>query len=454
MLGCTSVIIFFPTLPSITQSISALIDGTIYSSKLVYYIPTQIKIYFITLVHSSLPPIYLQLTILNATSHYTKPNPMAHSTSALSFLLVLVFFSFVKIDARESKFFTKAVVIHANNTTNNVTHHVEPPSPSPSPSLSPSLSPSPAPVEAEINGGYGLYGRDEVPSTSGITSDSLFENKNIPTEEFNEKFGKDEFDNSGLPSNYNEHSYVTVPQGDNKEKFNNEPQGDNKEKFNNEEFGNNGLPSNYNERSYVTVPQGDNKEKFDNEEFSNNGLPSNYNEHSYVTVPQGTNLYDTKFTPTATNYENEFANNEEKLTPEEEKLFNENFNNNERKENSYVNFNEPQKLSETPKFAEMDNYFNDNHNHNTYNSDTYNVKEPQGMSDTRTLENGKYHYALNRDGRPSGYVKGGPGSSRKYNSEGYYGNNGAPKSKYEFDTMEEFEKQEGYSQIPGEYINP
>ncbi|KAK1389788.1 hypothetical protein POM88_017966 [Heracleum sosnowskyi] len=333
---------------------------------------------------------------------------MARYTCALCFLLVLV--SLVNIEARESKFFAKAVVLHANNTTKNVTHHVDPPSPSPSP------SPSPAPVEAQIiSGSYGLYGRDEIPSTSGINSDSLFENK-TPNEEFDEKFGKDEFDNNDLPSNYNEQSYVTVPQGDNKYKFGNE------------EFSN-GLPSNYNENSYVTVPEGDNKDKFVNEGSSNNGLPSNYNEHSYVTVPQGTNLYDTKFTPTATNNENEFPNNEEKLNPEEEKLFDENSNNNELNDN----FNEPQKFSESPKFAEMDKYFNDNHN-------TYNVKEPQGMSDTRTLENGKYQYYA--------------GSPQKYNSEGYNGKNGEPKSKYEFDTMEEFERQEGYPQIPGEYINP
>ncbi|KAK1405300.1 hypothetical protein POM88_004905 [Heracleum sosnowskyi] len=289
---------------------------------------------------------------------------MARYTSALFFSLVLFFL--VNIEARESKFFTKAVVLHANNTTKNVTHHVDPPSPSPSPSLSPLASPSPAPspslsplaspspapspslsplaspspapVKAEINSGYGLYGRDE-----------------IPTEEFDE--GEDEFDDDDLPSNYNEHSYATVPHGDNKEKFDNE------------EFNNNGLPSNYNKNSYATVPQSDNKEKFENDEFSNNGLPSNYNEQSYVTAPQGTNLYDTKWTPTATNNENKFPNNEEKPAPEEEKLFDENRNNNELNEDSYVNFNEPQK--------------------------------------------------------------------------------------YEFDTMEEFEGQEGYSQIPGdEYINP
>lgn len=307
---------------------------------------------------------------------------MAHFTSALSFLLVLVLLSLVQIEARESKFFTKAV-IHADPTTKNVTHHVEPPSPSPS------LSPSPAPVEAEISSGYCLYGR-EIPKTSGITGESLFEN-NIPTKEFNEKFNNREFENSGLPSNYNEHSYVTVPQGDNREKFDN-----------------NGLPSNYNERAYVTVPQGGNKEKFENEEFHNNGLPSNYNEHSYVTVPQGTNLYDTKF--------NEFSNNEEKLTPEEEELFNENRNH------------------------------HNEHNQNAYNN--YNVNEPQGMSDTRTLENGKYRYTLDGQGRQRGW------NPPKYKSEGYYGNNGERKSRYEFDTMEEFERQEGYSEIPGEYINP
>ncbi|KAK1381673.1 hypothetical protein POM88_019408 [Heracleum sosnowskyi] len=388
---------------------------------------------------------------------------MARYTSALSFVLVLVLFSIVKIEARESKFITKAVVLHANNTTKNVTHHVDPPSPSPIPSPSPSpspsplASPSPAPVEAEINSGYG---RDEIPSTSGITSDSLFENK-IPTEEDDEKFDEDdekfdedEFDNNDMPSNYKQQSYVTVPHGDSNkfddEEFGNNrlpnnynerfyatvPQGDN----NKEKFDNNGLPSNYNDHSHVTVPQGDNKDKFDNEEFSNNGLSSNYNEDSYVTVPQGTNLYDTKFTPTAANNENEFLNDEEKLTPEEEKLFSENRNNNELNDN----LNEPQKFSKTPRFAEMDNYFNDNDNDNTYNSETYNVKEPQGMSDTRTLENVKYNYALNGNGRQSGYVKGG---------SGYYGKTGEPKSKYEFGTMEEFEREEGLSQIPGEYIN-
>ena len=112
------------------------------------------------------------------------------------------------------------------------------------PAPSPSVSPSPAPVEAEINRGYGLYGRDETPNTSGtVTGDSLFENKS-PAEEFEEKFGKDEFDNNELPSNYNEHSYVT------------ESHDDNKQRFGNEELSNNELPSNYNEHSYVTHPQG------------------------------------------------------------------------------------------------------------------------------------------------------------------------------------------------------
>ena len=351
---------------------------------------------------------------------------MAHSTCALSLLLVLVSFFLVEIEARESKFFTKAVVIHADTTVENVTHHVEAPAPSPS------VSPSPAPVEAEINRGYGLYGRDETPNTSGtVTGDSLYENKS-PAEEFEEKFGKDEFDNNELPSNYNEHSYVTVSH-DKGEKFENEElsnnelpsnynehsyvtesHDDNKQRFGNEELSNNELPSNYNEHSYVTHPEGDNKERFGNEKFNNNELPSNYNKHSYVTVPRKTNLYDTKFSP-STNSEEEFVNNEEKLTPEEEQLFD---------QNSFVNSNA--------------NYFNDNHNHN---SQTYNGNQPQGLSDTRTLENGKYHYALH-------------GSPPKHRNEGYYGNNGEPKSQYEFDTMEEFERQEGYSQIPGEFANP
>lgn len=43
MVACTSAIIFFPTLPSITQSISALIDGTIYSSISIQFKYTDTK---------------------------------------------------------------------------------------------------------------------------------------------------------------------------------------------------------------------------------------------------------------------------------------------------------------------------------------------------------------------------------------------------------------------------
>lgn len=70
------------------------------------------------------------------------------------------------------------------------------------------------------------------------------------------------------------------------------------------------------------------------------------------------------------------------------------------------------------------------------------------MSDTRFLENGKYYYDVNNENlNQNGYES----AKENSNAEGYYGN--GEKSKYEFDSMGEYEKQQGY---PGteKYYNP
>ena len=71
------------------------------------------------------------------------------------------------------------------------------------------------------------------------------------------------------------------------------------------------------------------------------------------------------------------------------------------------------------------------------------------MSDTRFLENGKYYYDVNNENlNQNGYES----VKENSNAEGYYGN--GEKSKYEFDSMEEYEKQQGYNPGTEKYYNP
>lgn len=90
-------------------------------------------------------------------------------------------------------------------------------------------------------------------------------------------------------------------------------------------------------------------------------------------------------------------------------------------------------------------------NHKGYNTNGYYYKsdQPQGMSDTRFVNNGEFYdnnVEPENDG-PKGY-----GSVRQNkNEEGdYYGNN--DKSKYEFDSMEEYERKEGYPDVEQQFI--
>ncbi|KAK4420908.1 hypothetical protein Salat_2041300 [Sesamum alatum] len=80
-------------------------------------------------------------------------------------------------------------------------------------------------------------------------------------------------------------------------------------------------------------------------------------------------------------------------------------------------------------------------NYKGYNTNGYDYKsEPQGMSDTRVVNNGVYYY----DVEPENDGRKGYGLVRESkNEEGYYYGN-KERSKYEFDSMEEYEKQEGY----------
>lgn len=98
-------------------------------------------------------------------------------------------------------------------------------------------------------------------------------------------------------------------------------------------------------------------------------------------------------------------------------------------------------------------YGNNNYNakgysyNNGYTGNFYNNgyrREKQGMSDTRFMENGRYYYNLkNEDVYQNGYEQ----ERMSGTNGGYYGNNDNPN---EFDSMEEYERQE-YRKSPGGY---
>ncbi|CAA2982179.1 Hypothetical predicted protein [Olea europaea subsp. europaea] len=120
-------------------------------------------------------------------------------------------------------------------------------------------------------------------------------------------------------------------------------------------------------------------------------------------------------TPTTEGGDDEFSTEEFRM---------ENFNElNSRESNNYNN-----------------NFYPDNYNNNGYSTESYTVR-PQGMSDTRSLENGKYYYDIKNDNynQNSGYEP----TRETNNEEGYYNQ----KSKYEFDSMEEYEKKNNYPDV-------
>nr|XP_017256634.1 PREDICTED: uncharacterized protein LOC108226200 [Daucus carota subsp. sativus] len=137
--------------------------------------------------------------------------------------------------------------------------------------------------------------------------------------------------------------------------------------------------NNYNRRNFenheIDIPTEEFIANIQKDSAESNSFPHGFDKNSYITAPQGVHASENK---------------EFELTAEEQKFFNE-----KDRMNGYTNM----KVREN-----------------------VNAKEAQGMSDTRTLENGKYYYNPMSDIRASG----------KYNS--------AYKSKYdEFRHLEDFE---------------
>ncbi|KAL2253188.1 UNVERIFIED_CONTAM: Protein E6 [Sesamum indicum] len=174
-------------------------------------------------------------------------------------------------------------------------------------------------------------------------------------------------------------------------------------------------------------------------------LPKNYNPVAYVTQPDVVSentpfTEDKTFTSTNTdnnNYynggdQNYYNNQQEDQEPEFRSYPGAATNNRNYHYNGGSSFNsQPQELSET-RFSggatssiRRNNYFNNGGEAN------YGF-QPQGMSDTRFLENGKYYYDVNTDKYSSNHpyetLKRGQ-ARNEYSNRNYYGNS---ENAYEF----------------------
>ncbi|EOX99518.1 Uncharacterized protein TCM_008192 [Theobroma cacao] len=241
---------------------------------------------------------------------------MASFAKRFTFFFLLMLSSYVQIQARESKFFSKIFHLGARISPDEV------PTPTPAP------APAPEPANSESQDPYyGLYGqgsgmfppaKDPVSTTHTPTTATTFENDLLAEELEDEKF------ETGYEKNsYNNNGYTTR----------------------NYNYNNGYTTSNHNNNGYTTS------------NYNNNGYSSSYKTNGYAS----------------------------------------------------------------------------NYNNNGYET------ERQGMSDTRSVEGGKYYYDVeNVNYYPEGYESGKETSK----NEGYYGNT---ENSNEFNSMGEFqESQEEY----------
>ncbi|XP_057455553.1 protein E6-like [Lotus japonicus] len=143
----------------------------------------------------------------------------------------------------------------------------------------------------------------------------------------------------------------------------------------------------------------------------------------------------TKETSTTTNFENELLNEDFKDQSYKTGYPQTNFRSNYNNEVYTKNYNTEGYRSNDNNGKEL--YYNNNNN-NYGNNNGYERKR-EGMSDTRFMENGKYHYNVDTENESynlNGYDESGRGRTE---NEGYDEKMQNPN---EFDTMEEYEKQQ------------
>ncbi|KAK9676870.1 hypothetical protein RND81_11G106500 [Saponaria officinalis] len=349
---------------------------------------------------------------------------MALSFARCFFFFLLIISFLIQIHAREAKFFSKVT-----KTTKEKVDSI---------SISPILSPSPAPAPAEsevVEHGYGLYGRDpyeNIPkNTVKDTEKLVFEEKYVPAEELSRDSNSDSLEKGYSKDGFERNEYQYTPTTEN--------------------------PTNtpiVGEEKYVHPT---------NEEFRNN--------NEYVSEKQG--MSDTRFLENGRYYYYDIGQNNKEV------VNNNNYNyvrNNEGNE-GYV----PQKqgMSDT-KYLENGKYFYDLQNEegvkeksdvlfNDNNNENEQFQEERhGMSDTRYLNNGNYFYDVKNENENdnkaynNGYVNDNQGYSsfegntnkypNEYVSQGKKGNYGPKKFPNEYDTMEEYDREQGYVDPQDVYV--
>ncbi|XP_027925674.1 GATA zinc finger domain-containing protein 14-like [Vigna unguiculata] len=246
--------------------------------------------------------------------------------------------------------------------------------------------PAPEPEFSESGEGYGLYGRGSYNQYSPTKDTPTTTNFELLNEDFNDEsykkgYPKTNFYSSSSDNNNEEFRHNV----NNNEEFRNNAN-------NNQEFRHN---VNYNEEFRNNA---NNNEEFGNNDSKYENFRNNVNNHEEFSVDD---------------------NNDEEFSIDD--------NNNEEYRNTY-----------TGGYASNFNNDERNYQNNNYNGNGYKGKR-EGMSDTRFVENGRYSYnvnSVNENYNLNGY------ESERGNSavnEGY-----REKSEYpnEFDTMEEYEKQQ------------
>ncbi|CAI8592578.1 unnamed protein product [Vicia faba] len=164
-------------------------------------------------------------------------------------------------------------------------------------------------------------------------------------------------------------------------------------------------------------------------DFENELLSEDFNDDkSYKTGYPQTNLHDNNEVYTKSYNSEEYKNN---------------YNNEEYKNN----YNSEEYKNNDNSEEYKNNYKNNNNNNNNYGNG-YERKGEFGMSDTRFMENGKYHYNINSENENYNNLNGYESGRGNTENEGYYEKNQHPN---EFETMEEYEKQQeaqGYTYTP------
>ncbi|GAA0175104.1 hypothetical protein LIER_28349 [Lithospermum erythrorhizon] len=189
-----------------------------------------------------------------------------------------------------------------------------------------------------------------------------------------------------------------------------------------------------------------NKNNDDDNNFPNNAnyLPKNYNPVAYVTEPEDFNQ-DSTFsekafsnTPINNNYETNGANNYHNAKQHGVKVFdfvdrnedstlsNMNYNNYYKGNDGNSNFNNYNNRLMDSSFATNNN---NNNNFNRFGGRVNRV-QPQGMSDTRFLENGRYYYDINSEKYSVHPNENAMAIRNQYHPRGMFGNHHANSDQY------------------------